>query len=88
MRRIVFAILEYSIDLSRLDAIELDNSKKISEFNSIGGYFGIAPKHEVAYQAFHGTNVPLFIFLVRIERFELPLVVKSTAISSIYSYKI
>jgi len=27
--------LEYSIDLSRLEVIELDNSKKISEFNNI-----------------------------------------------------
>ena len=31
----VIVILEYSIDLSRLEVIELDNSKKINEFNSI-----------------------------------------------------
>jgi hypothetical protein len=31
----LIVILEYSMDLSRLEVIELDNSKKTSEFNSI-----------------------------------------------------
>jgi hypothetical protein len=29
------ATLGYSIDLSRLEVVELDNNKKISEFNNI-----------------------------------------------------
>ena len=33
--RIVIAILEYRIDLSRLEVIELDKSKKISDCNNI-----------------------------------------------------
>ena len=31
----LIATLEYRIDLSRLEVIELDNNKKISEFNNM-----------------------------------------------------
>jgi hypothetical protein len=33
--KMLIATLEYRIDLSRLEVIELDNNKKINEFNNI-----------------------------------------------------